>query len=206
LLGKTLGVSKDLNPLVGGQNPSTILDIGIYDAGEFVVNTTSGDTLTHLAPVTIGTDAQTVTLESNYRPSMTGATATGSSGTWGAGTYALTATYLSSLGETLPGVSANVTLTSAQGILTPALSLPSWAVGVCFYVNGVFAAYASVGTAQTLNSPSTNPRVAPVESALAIGYAYMPYNPTANTTSVAGGSGVTIDIRLKQIYPHNGLI
>jgi hypothetical protein len=204
-IGKMLGVSKDQSPLHGGiQNP--LLDIGILSAGEFPFNTTAGDTYTHLAPVTIGADAQTITLAPTG-PAATGASGAGTTGTFSVGAHTLQATLLTAIGETGPGVAATVTLTAGQDITTPVVTVPAWALGVVWYVDGLFAAFATAGTAQTIAGPSTGaPRIIPAGNALAIGFAYMPYGPTANVASVAGGANVTVDVRLKAIYPHNGLI
>jgi hypothetical protein len=204
-IGKLLGVSNDQSPLRGGiQNP--LLDIGIYTAGEIPFGTTAGDTYTHLAPVTIGADAQTITLAPTGPPA-TGASATGTGGTFSAAAHVLSATFLTALGETTPGASATVTLTAGQEIETPVVTIPAWALGVCWYVDGLFVAYESSGAAVALAGPNASPRVVPVENALAIGFAYMPLTPTANTTSVAGGAGITIGVRLKPIFPQrNGLI
>jgi len=220
-IAKMLGVSKDTNPLQGGiQNP--LLDIGIYTFGEQPFNTTSGDTYTHLAPVTIGTDAQTIQLAPVGPTAATAGLFTAgtvSGGTLTAGAHVVTMSYLTVIGETAVGTpSGAITATAGQGLIydydnAGAVVLPSWAIGFVVYVDGVFvqAFYvAPVADADMVGQNASNPRPSPTENALAIGYAYMPLSSStagAQTASIAGGAGVTLNVRLRQIYPqHNGLI
>ncbi len=202
LIGKVLGVSKDQNPLKGGiSNP--LLDVGIYQTGEFAMGTTAADTYTHLAPVTVGADAQTITLAPVPAAPGAQAVASGAGGTWTAAAHSVQFVYQTALGETTAGPATVVTPAAGNNIVvTLTAAPPSWASQVNIYVDGVYAGSAPSTAAVTLAGPLTgiaSTKQLPVLHALAIGYAYMPLSistPGGQTASVAGGAGVSIGVRL----------
>lgn len=177
------GVCDDLNPIVFADgisgspippNDGTILAVAVIEDGDHLFSTTSGDSYEPYMAVTIGANSTTIT-KAPTGPTPTPA-ATGSSGTWGAGTYAVALTLIGAGGETPAGASANVTLTSTQGIQVAALTgLASWVTGVGVYVNGflvdVMPVTSNATSATTFNAPAlTATRTAPTSNPYAIGY------------------------------------
>lgn len=200
-LQKILGVSRDTNPLTSGGINNAIETVGVDKLGEFTFNTTAGDTYVWDTEVTIGADAQTITV-APVGPTMVGSSASGTGGTWSVGAHTITASLLTILGETAVGASQSVTVASGNNIVTQTATVPAWALGVCFYVDGLFAGFSATGAAATLAGPNANPRIAPTENALAIGRVRpLP----VGVTSVSGATGVQITVALECKYPHNSV-
>ncbi len=209
LYPRIIGVCRDTNPLTVGGIATVIQSVGVDGEGQFYFNTTAADTYYQFTPVTIGADAQTITVAPGG-PSLGTLSGTGSSGTWGAGTYNVQATYATVIGET-SFTSASVTLTSSQGILTNVISPPAWALGVNWYVNGRFNVFSATGGAVTMNSPLTTSNTIPPlpgENALAIGWAVVPEGLVYSTppASITGAAGVKIGVILKPLYPAQQLL
>ncbi|TAM90627.1 hypothetical protein EPN42_05650 [bacterium] len=200
LIAKLLGVSRDTNPLTAGGISNSIETVGVDKVGEFAFNTTAADTYVFDTEVTIGADAQTITVAPTG-PTMVGSSASGAGGTWSAAAHVVTASFLTALGETTVGASQSVTVAAGNNIVTEAATVPAWALGVCYYVDGLFAGFSANGAATTLAGPNANPRIAPTENALAIGRVRLP----VGTTSVAGGAGVAVNVALEAKYPHSSL-
>lgn len=104
--------------------------------------------------------------------------ATGSDGTWGAGSYPVTYTLVTAAGETTPSPEAIAILTSAQHIaITSITGLDNSVTNVNFYVDGVLAKTQAVTSnatgAVSLTAPSTSLTKTP---------------PTVNTAYTASGS------------------
>ena len=213
LLKNFVGVSKDQNPLTGGiSNP--LIYAGIQTDGTYALNTTAGDTYNEFSQVTLGTDAQTIQLAQNIAPAAPATTAvnSGTGGTWSAAAHAVQYTWLTSIGETLPSAATNVTTTAGQNIVVTLTSgyLPSYVLGVCIYVDGIFAGFAPSTTAVTLAGPivgsNASVRAVPLVSALTIGFVDLVTGSTAAAPSVAGGTGATVPVRIKTGYlTGNGL-
>ncbi len=187
-IGKLLGVSLDTYPIPytdGITETVTSPSISLYNEGEFAFATTASDTLVPGAPVTIGNGAQTVTV-APVGPTMVGSSASGTGGTWSVGSHVVEATLLTALGETTPGISATVTVASGDEIVTEAATVPAYALGVNYYVDGLFAGFSASGSPTTLTGPSTAPHAAPTHNALAIGVV------AQDQSSVGGSVGSTI--------------
>jgi hypothetical protein len=212
LLKSFVGVSKDLNPLLGGiSNP--LIYAGVKVDGTFTFNTTASDTYNQGSQVTIGADAQTIQLAQNIAPAAPGSTAvnSGTGGTWTAAAHAVQYTWLTAIGETLPSTATSVTTTSGQNIVCTLTSgyLPAYVLGVCVYVDGIYAGFLPSTSAVTLAGPVTGSnasvRAVPLVSALTIGFVDLVTGSTAAAPSVSGGSGVTVPVRIKPGYLTLGL-
>ena len=218
LLKSRVGVSKDTNPIggaagVGGiQNP--LIYAGIFQNGLFAFNTTNGDTYKDRSPVTIGTDAQTITLAPVGPTPVSTIFACGAvtGGTLIAGTHIVTCAWISALGETLVGPSLSVTATAGQGLIytyngTGFFVFPAWAIGVAVYIDGLLAGVmASAPTANVNFTGPTSSKVAPLYNALAIGVVELPTGATAGSANIAGGTGITVPVRIIPVYPAPSLI
>lgn len=213
---KIRGISKDQNPLVGGtSNP--LQDIGIYQTGEFAMNTTAADVYTHLAPVTVGADAQTITLAPVPAAPVCALNATAASAVNGLANaqHSVALTWITAAGETTPGPATNGATTLTAGG-TPSISVtvpafPAYAIAAGIYIDGMLTETVTAAGAYVQSGFSTTGlKVAPIVHALAIGYAYMPLslsNIGGQTASVAGGVGVSIGVRLNiAASPIDGLI
>ncbi len=203
LLQQRLGVSRDTNPLTAGGITNPIATVGIDTEGLMLFNTTASDVYEEFTQVTIGADAQTITV-APAGPAATGASATGTTGTWTAGTHVLTGTFLTTSGETTPGVSASVAVAATNYIETPVVSLPSYALGICWYVDGLFVAFDATGAATSLLGPNNSAtRVAPTQNALAIGCVLLrtPFYTVAPPATITGGAGVTVQVALFPAFP-----
>lgn len=199
-IGKLLGVSIDTYPIPysdGITETVTSPSISLYTQGEFSFATNPGDALVPGSPVTIGNGAQTVTL-APVGPTMAGSSASGTGGTWSAAAHTVEATLLTALGETTPGTSASVTVTSGENIVTETATVPAWALGVCYYVDGLFAGFSATGVATTLAGPSTDPRAVPVQNALAIGTVAQDQSTVGGTigSTITGATGQNVVVKL----------
>jgi hypothetical protein len=206
-----VGVCDDLNPLVFADgitgspvppNDGTILAVQIIEDGEHLFNTTSSDSYEPYQFVTIGANATTIT-KAPVGPTPV-PTGTGSSGTWGAGTYPVVLTLLGAAGETSGGPSVNVTITSAQGIQVAALTgLASWVIGVGVYINGLLVAVMPVSSNATSTTVFNAPvdaaaRAVPQGNAYAIGYVSPDQRQGSTQVQafpISGGTG-------QQLYVH----
>ncbi len=202
LLKSYVGVSKDQNPLLGGiSNP--LIYAGIQADGTYTFNTTASDTYLQFSQVTLGADAQTITLAPVPAAPGTTAAAGGTGGTWTAAAHSVAYTYLTALGESAPGPASTVTPTAGQNIVVTLTSgyLPAYALGICVYVDGVFAGFVATTTATTFAGPlASTVRQLPTVNALAIGVVDLVTGSTAAAPSVSGGSGVTVPVRIKPGY------
>lgn len=199
-IAQLLGVSLDTYPIPytsGITETVTNPAITIYKEGEFSFATTAADSLTPGSPVTIGATAQTVTL-APVGPTMVGSTASGTGGTWSAGAHVVQATFLTALGETTPGVSATVTVASGNDIVTEVAAVPAYALGVNYYVDGLFAGFSATGAADTLTGPSTVPHPVPTANALAIGVVAQDQTSVGGTVggTITGAAGQNVVVKL----------
>jgi len=219
-LAKLLGVARDTNPLTAGGINNPIETIGIDRNGRFLFNTTPGDTYANFAEVTIGTDAQTISLAAAGPPSngaglFVAGTVTG--GTLTAGPHVATMTYLLPNGlETPTGTpSAAITATAGQGLIydfdnAAAVVIPAYAIGFNVYIDGIFAL--TLFAAPTADVGITGPsggtsKVAPVQSGIAIGRVFIPQTnispAVAAPASIAGGTGVKVGVILYSPWPQS---
>jgi hypothetical protein len=212
LLGKRLGVTKDTWPMSGGiiVPPQYA---GIYQLGLFPFKSTSGDSYTNTAPVTIGADAQTITLAPV--PAAPGATAvaSGTGGTWSAAAHSVVYAYQTALGESTPSAATTVTTTSGQNIVVTLTSgyLPAYVTAINVYVDGIYAGSAPTTAAVTLAGPLTgiaSTKTIPTSHALAIGVVELtlPIGESGAPPAIAGGSSVIVPVRYITKYPNPGLI
>lgn len=205
LLAKRLGVSRDTNPLTAGGIVNPIETVGVDTEGVFLLNTTAADTYSRLTEVTIGADAQTITV-APVGPSMSGATASGTGSTWTVGNHTVQACWVTALGDTMPGVSAVVTVASGNNIVTPVVSVPAYAIGVAFFVDGILAGFSATGGATTLAGIPTGSRsVLPIENALSIGRVLIdPTNISPGATApstITGAAGVKVQVAITKPFP-----
>ena len=213
LLGTFIGVSKDKNPLGSGGIINPLIYAGAQTAGVFGFNSTSGDTYKQFTPVTLSTDAQTIMIAPTPAAPGSTAVASGTGGTWSVGAHSVAYTWLTSLGETTPSTATSVTTTSGQNIVITLTSgyLPAYVLGVCVYVDGVFAGYVTTTSAATLAGPlaaSYPARPLPIVNALAIGYVDLSSGATGTTAAspnIAGGATVQVPVRILPKYPALGL-
>jgi len=212
LLEKILGVSRDTNPLTVGGIVGPIETVGVDHAGEFSLNTTSGDTYVWDSEVTIGTDAQTVTLASNYSPAaptcaLSTTAASAINGLPNA-QHGVALAWLTPLGWTTTGAATNgaTTLTTSgdPSISVTVPAFPSYALACGIFVDGLLSEVVTAAGTYTISGWSTALVAAPTENALAIGRVRLDNQPFG-VTSIAGGSGVQVNVALNVKFPHSSL-
>jgi hypothetical protein len=216
-IGKFKGVSLDTYPIPYSDSLTETVsdpDVAFYVEGDFRLHSTASDSLAPGTAVRPGAaDAQTVKVAEvgpDCSPSglFTAGTVTG--GTLLAATYTVTATYITAIGETMPGTaSAGITATAGQGIIydydnAGAFTIPAWALGVAIYIDGVFAASIMSGSTalgadlDITGISLTNPRPVPTKNALAIGTVAEDQTAVGSSVggTVTGASGQDVVIKI----------
>ena len=106
----------------------------------------------------------------------------GSGSSFAAGTYAVSYTLLTSLGESLPSPATMATATAAQNLRVSAITAPTGCTGANYYVNGVWAGTTAASSGSIAQTDLTGATLATGKSA-----------PTASTAFTApNGAGTHI--------------
>lgn len=183
----------------------------VYTHGSIVdLFMTVGDTYHAFDEVTIGADAQTITLVSNYAPALALPTASGTGATIPTANHIASLSWITPIGDVPSAATAPIAVTLGQNVVVVIPAIPAFASGAKVYLDGMFVGIAYVAGNFTISAPSTTGIAQATTNALAIGH-ILPQESTSQNfitgiPGVASGAGSYIRVAIRAKYPNNGAL